>query len=85
MNREAQLKKIQYQALHRGMKEIDIIFKIFCEKHLNKLSTPLLSDFEEVLKENDTDLYKWFFLNEPAPTHLNTQLVKKLLELKQCP
>ena len=45
--------------MRRGIKEMDLILKNFAELRLNLMSEPELENFENLLCENDQDLYQW--------------------------
>ena len=47
------------RSMRRGIKEMDLILKNFAELRLNLMSEPELENFENLLCENDQDLYQW--------------------------
>ena len=56
---EIKRKKLKMRSMRRGIKEMDLILKNFAELRLNLMSEPELENFENLLCENDQDLYKW--------------------------
>lgn len=54
------LKKLEYQASYRGMKENEIILGRFAKDELSKLSKALIIEFEDFLNEQDNDIYDFF-------------------------
>jgi len=56
---EARLKMLHMRSWRRGMKEMDLIFGAFADRHLAALSTADLDAYEQLLNENDQDLYLW--------------------------
>ena len=45
--------------MRRGIKEMDLILKNFADLNLNLMSELELENFENLLLENDQDLYQW--------------------------
>ena len=45
--------------MRRGIKEMDLILKNFADLKLNSMSEAELENFENLLFENDQDLYQW--------------------------
>ena len=56
---EIKRKKLKMRSMRRGIKEMDLILKNFAELRLNLMSEPELENFENLLCENDQDLYQW--------------------------
>jgi antitoxin CptB len=56
---EARLKMLYMRSWRRGMKEMDLIFGGFADRHLSGLSATELDAYEALLQENDQDLYLW--------------------------
>lgn len=51
-------KKVKYQSLHRGCKEMDIVLEQFVNKHLDYLTNEEIKIYDLLLGINDTYLYK---------------------------
>ena len=51
------IKRLLMQSNRRGIKENDIILGRFAQTHINDLSDEELSAYEELLLENDQELY----------------------------
>ena len=47
------------RSMRRGIKEMDLILKNFADVNLYSMSELELENFENLLLENDQDLYKW--------------------------
>ena len=56
---EIKRKKIKMRSMSRGIKEMDLILKNFADLNLNLMSELELENFENLLLENDQDLYQW--------------------------
>ena len=58
-NEEIRLKRLRMRSWRRGMKEMDLILGPFADTQLAGLSEELLAQYEQVMGENDQDLYRW--------------------------
>ena len=56
---EIKRKRLKMRSMRRGIKEIDLILKNFADLNLNLMSGLELENFENLLLENDQDLYQW--------------------------
>lgn len=64
---EHRLKRMRMRSNHRGIKEMDLILGGFCETGLNALEADDLDLYDELLSENDQDLYQWVSGQTPPP------------------
>ena len=53
-------KKIIYRSNYRGTKEMDKLLGAFTKKYIDELSFNDLSDLEELLNVDDTNLYNYY-------------------------
>ena len=60
------LKKLIYQSLHRGCKEMDIILGNFTP-FLPNLSHEMLNLYANLLEEADWNIYAWVMYNNEVP------------------
>ena len=65
---ETRLKRLHMRSIRRGTKEMDILLMRFAEAHLRDLSSAELDLYEDLLSENDQDLYAWISGQAPAPS-----------------
>lgn len=63
---EIEFKKLGWHS-RRGMLELDLILLPFYEKHLAGLSPDVHSLYQELLAEEDQDLFAWLLMRAPAP------------------
>jgi len=68
-------KRLMFQAQHRGMKEMDLIFGRFAERYLAELSVDLLAQFETLLNCPDQTVYSWISGREPIPEEFNNEIM----------
>ena len=64
---EVALKRVRMRSWRRGMKEMDLILGPFADREFDGLPPEESALFEEMLSENDQDLYAWVTRTEPAP------------------
>jgi len=57
---EIRLKRLRMRSWRRGTKEMDLILGRFADMGLAALSPEWLDSYEDMLGENDHDLYLWF-------------------------
>lgn len=70
-NLENLRKKLIFRSDHRGTKEMDLLLGSFARQHVPNFNEQELQEFEELLKENDPDLYNWITGKEKAPEHVS--------------
>lgn len=66
--REARLKRMTMRSWRRGIKEMDLIFGPWAEARLAGLDAGTLELFEDLLAENDQDIYPWITTAALTPT-----------------
>lgn len=74
--RETRIKRLRMRSWRRGIKEMDLILGGFSENGLATLSDAELEIYDEMLEENDHDLYFWASGQGPAPEKFSTLLQK---------
>ena len=73
---EARLKKLRMRSWRRGMKEMDLILGPYADAQLAQLSPADLDSYEQLLDENDQDLYLWVTGAVPCPDRLSPMLAE---------
>lgn len=66
-DREKRLKRLAMRSWRRGTKEMDLILGPFWDAHGALLDDETLTLYEELLSENDQDLYQWVSGQAQAP------------------
>ncbi len=64
---EHRLKRLSMRSHRRGTKEMDIILGRFADDRLERLDAAALDSYEDLLEENDQDLYLWVTGQGAAP------------------
>ena len=59
MDQETRLKRLTFRGLHRGNKEMDIVFGHFVAQGIDALSDDQIDLFEALLEESDVDIWNW--------------------------
>ncbi|MEQ6202564.1 succinate dehydrogenase assembly factor 2 [Sulfitobacter sp. HNIBRBA2951] len=57
--REVRIKRLAMRSMRRGIKEMDLILQAFATDSLDKMSAAELETYDDLLDENDHDLYQW--------------------------
>lgn len=76
---DTRLKRLKMRSMRRGIKEMDLILMRFSEARLADMSAEALDVYENLLDENDQDLYQWVSGQTPAPQGL-TALIEEIAE-----
>ncbi len=85
MERENRVKKLLYQSWYRGCKETDKIIGYFAKKHIHELNDKELDELEEILNENDNDIYDWLSNKKPLPENFSQNSVMiRLFKFRPC-
>ena len=63
----------------RGIREMDILFQRFLEKHFENLSTEEQEIFGQLLDESDMDIMAWI-MGKERPADKFTKIIKLLSE-----
>jgi antitoxin CptB len=73
---EIRLKRLKMRSWRRGMKEMDLILGPFSDGRLAELSLAELETYEEMLDENDQEIYTWFSAQIAPPAHYKALIEK---------
>ncbi|MFK7839524.1 MAG: succinate dehydrogenase assembly factor 2 [Bdellovibrionales bacterium] len=71
-------RRLIFRSDHRGTKEMDLILGTFAKKHVPDMCEEELAKFDEILKENDPNLYNWITCKEPEPDNVKSDLFDRL-------
>lgn len=72
-------KRLTFRAWHRGTREMDLLIGSFAEKYINGFDADDLAIFEEILINNDPDVYDWIIGRQKAPDELKSRVLDLLL------
>lgn len=57
--RAIMIKRLRMRSMRRGIKEMDLILSAFADAELERMSDDALMLYDQLLSENDHDLYGW--------------------------
>jgi len=57
--REHKVKRLHMRSMRRGIKEMDLILPSYAATRLEKMDDAALALYDDMLSENDHDLYQW--------------------------
>ncbi|HOO81962.1 MAG TPA: succinate dehydrogenase assembly factor 2 [Alphaproteobacteria bacterium] len=77
---ENKRKRLIFRSEHRGTKEMDLLLGSFARKYVPDFSEDELSQYDEILKENDPDLYNWITGKNEAPANIMNPVFKRLMK-----
>ncbi|MDH3668777.1 MAG: succinate dehydrogenase assembly factor 2 [Paracoccaceae bacterium] len=66
-DRETRLKRLRIRSWRRGTREMDLILGPFADTRLAELNEAALDAYEQLLEENDWDIYYWITGARPVP------------------
>ncbi len=75
---EARLKRMKIRSWRRGTKEMDLILGPYADANLAQMDAAALDLYDDLLEENDQDLYQWVS-GQGAPPERFTSLISILV------
>lgn len=78
-------KRLAYRSLYRGVRESDLIFRRFVDRHLDDLDASELDRFEALLDESDQDILAWVMGRLPVPSRHDHAVFQRLSEAASPP
>ena len=64
---EHKVKRLHMRSMRRGIKEMDLILPSYAATRLATMDDAALSLYDDMLSENDHELYQWVTGQTPAP------------------
>lgn len=65
--RETKIKRLKMRSMRRGIKEMDVILMAYSQAHLDDMSDANLDLYDQMLEENDHDLFLWVSGQQATP------------------
>jgi antitoxin CptB len=78
MENEIRLKRLRYRSWHRGWKETDLILGQFADDNLSKMEADTIDIYEQLLDENDADIWDWLVGKLPPKNTSYTPILQAL-------
>ena len=66
---ENRLKRLTMRSMRRGIKEMDILLSAYAAANLAQMEPAKLDLYDQLLHENDQDLYQWVTGQVAAPAN----------------
>lgn len=66
--RDIRIKRLSMRSMRRGIKEMDVILSRYAAIRLADMDEASLDGYDELLVENDQDLYQWVTGQVDPPT-----------------
>lgn len=80
---ENRRKRLRFRCHHTGMKENDLLFGAFADRHLHELSDDDVVWLEALLGDNnDIDLYNWITGKTPTPAAYEHPVMQRLKDFR---
>lgn len=80
--RETRIKRLKMRSMRRGIKEMDILLIAYAENRLETMTDVDLDRYDQLLSENDQDLYQWVTGQAVPPSPL-VELVNEIAQTFQ--
>jgi antitoxin CptB len=77
--RETAIKRLKMRSMRRGIKEMDLILSEFAGRALDGMEAADLVLYDDLLEENDHDIYAWVNGQFPVPARY-VRLVGRIAE-----
>lgn len=77
---ENKRKRLSFRAWHRGTREMDLLMGSFADRNLANFGAKELAEFEEILCQNDPDVYDWVSGQKTAPEACASSVLDLLLQ-----
>jgi antitoxin CptB len=75
---EIRRKRLLFRSWHRGTKEADLLLGSFAEQNLAAFTPSELDAYEQLIEENDADLWDWLIGHSAAPAMHDPALIARL-------
>ena len=69
-------KRLHMRSIRRGIKEMDLILSAFSQAHLAEMDQDDLALYDQLLSENDQDLYQWISGQSEEPQVYGALMVR---------
>ncbi len=79
---EVKRKRLLYRSKYCGNKEMDLILGTFAERHLDAMTEAQLDKYDDLIRNQDLDLYDWISGREPVPAEHDHDVMALLKEFK---
>ena len=78
----ARRKRLKFRSWHRGTRESDLLLGSFADAYIDNFTAEQLDRFEEILKEEDPDIYDWMNGRTPLPERVDHDVMQLMCNFK---
>jgi antitoxin CptB len=78
-------RRLKFRSWHRGTREADLLIGSFADAHLDTYDHAQLDRFEQVLAEEDPDIYDWMTSRAPIPERLDFDVAHAMRDFRFTP
>jgi antitoxin CptB len=75
---EIRRKRLLFRSWHRGTREADLLLGSFADRNLASFTAAELDAYENLIEENDADLWDWLIGHAPAPALHDPALIARI-------
>lgn len=75
-------RRLLWRAMHRGLRELDLIIGGFAQQRLPAMSERELEEFEAIVASPDSDLQAWLLGSVPVPQERLTATMAAVLAFR---
>ena len=79
---ENRRKRLIFRSWHRGTREMDLIMGSFADQNVPGFGADELEQYEELLINNDPDLYNWYTGKDLVPANILNPVFERFLDHK---
>tara|TARA_R110002033_G_scaffold133209_1_gene173297 strand:- start:3202 stop:3468 length:267 start_codon:yes stop_codon:yes gene_type:complete len=79
---EHRLKRLKMRSMRRGIKEMDLILSAYADDTLHTMDDAALTLYDDMLNENDQDLYQWVTGQAEAPERFKALIARISLQFQ---
>ena len=76
---ELRRRRLLWRAMHRGLRELDLVIGGFAQRRLPAMSESELAEFEAIVASPDSDLQDWILGGVPVPPERLTATMAAVL------
>jgi antitoxin CptB len=76
---ENKRKRLIFRSWHRGTREMDLLLGSFADRYIPVFSDAELTQYDDILTQNDPDLYNWISGRENVPDAAMNDVMRRLL------
>ena len=78
-------RRLKFRSWHRGTREADLLMGSFADAHLDAFGDDQLDLYEEILLEEDPDIYDWMNGRAPLPERVNNAVMRLMMDFRFTP